>query len=97
MGLLATVAGPLGDQLSKRSTGVILTAGLAASFVLLVVLNVLRQLLFRNPKEPPIVFHWVPFVGSTISYGIDPYHFFFHCRQKVSRILSAKLSRGKDG
>lgn len=56
----------------------------AIGALVLVVLNVARQLLFRNPKEPPVVFHWVPFLGSTIAYGIDPYAFFFSCREKVS-------------
>ncbi|KAL8928274.1 MAG: hypothetical protein Q9208_001984 [Pyrenodesmia sp. 3 TL-2023] len=88
MGLLTIIAEPLGDLLSDRSTGVILTAGLAASSVLLVLLNVLRQLVYRNPGEPPIVFHWVPFVGSTISYGIDPYHFFFNCREKYGDVFT---------
>lgn len=83
MGLLAAIVGPLGDQLSTRSTGVIVAAGFTTFCVLAVVLNVLRQLLFRNPQEPPVVFHWVPFIGSTISYGIDPYVFFFNCRKKV--------------
>ncbi|KAL8997156.1 MAG: hypothetical protein Q9169_003483 [Polycauliona sp. 2 TL-2023] len=88
MGLLGAIAGPLGEQLSKRSTGVILAAGLATFCVLTVILNVLRQLLFRNPKEPPLVFHWVPFIGSTISYGIDPYIFFFNCRKKYGDVFT---------
>ena len=90
MGLLATLAGPLGDHLSNRSAGVIVAAGCAAFFVLVVILNVLRQLLFKNPKEPPIVFHWVPFIGSTLSYGIDPYVFFFRCREKVCPCFSPR-------
>lgn len=50
-----------------------------------IVLNIAYQLFIRRWKttEPPIVFHWVPFLGSTISYGIDPYKFFFACREKV--------------
>ncbi|KAL8873916.1 MAG: hypothetical protein Q9174_000692 [Haloplaca sp. 1 TL-2023] len=88
MGILATVAGPLGDQLSNSSTGAIIAAGLSGVFVLAVVLNVLRQLLLRNPKEPPLVFHWVPFIGSTISYGIDPYAFFFKCREKYGDVFT---------
>lgn len=83
MGLLATIVGPLGEQLSIRSSGAIVAAGFATFCVLAVLLNVLRQLFFRNPKEPPLVFHWIPFIGSTISYGIDPYIFFFNCRKKV--------------
>lgn len=55
-----------------------------AAFVSLVILaNVLKQLLFKDPNEPPLVFHLVPFIGSTITYGIDPFKFFFSCREKV--------------
>lgn len=94
MGLLAAIAGPLGQQLSSRSTGVIVAAALATFCVLAVILNVLRQLLFRTPEEPPLVFHWVPFIGSTISYGIDPYIFFFNCRKKVRPHLSSQSKNG---
>lgn len=83
MGLLATVAGPLNEQLSHRSTGVILSAAFFTFTVLAILFNVLNQLLFKNPNEPPVVFHWVPFFGNTIVYGIDPYKFFFSCREKV--------------
>ncbi len=83
MGLLATIAGPIAELLSNRSTGVVIASGLASLIVLAILLNVLKQSLLRNPNEPPVVFHWVPFIGSTISYGIDPYKFFFRCRQKV--------------
>ena len=53
-----------------------------------ILLNVARQLLIRNPNEPPVVFHWVPFIGSTISYGIDPYTFFFACREKYGDVFT---------
>ncbi|KAL5335244.1 cytochrome P450 [Aspergillus crustosus] len=53
-----------------------------------VVLNVLQQILFKAPNEPPVVFHWFPFVGSTISYGIDPYKFFFSSRAKYGDIFT---------
>lgn len=48
-----------------------------------VVLNVINQLFFYSKNEPPVVFHWFPILGSTISYGMDPYHFFLSCRRKV--------------
>lgn len=58
-----------------------------AAFVSLVILaNVLKQLLFKDPNEPPLVFHLVPFLGNTISYGIDPFEFFFSCREKVQSL-----------
>ncbi|MCJ1397110.1 Lanosterol 14-alpha-demethylase [Xylographa trunciseda] len=88
MGLLAEVAGPLGSLLSSSSTSVLILSSVISFVVLAIVLNVLRQLLFKNPKEPPIVFHWVPFIGSTISYGIDPYVFFFKCREKYGDVFT---------
>ena len=55
------------------------------AFVAAILLNVAYQLLFRvlNRTKPLLVFHWIPFLGSTISYGMDPYKFFFACREKV--------------
>ncbi|KAH0543521.1 Sterol 14-alpha demethylase [Glutinoglossum americanum] len=88
MVLLGTIAAPLADFVANRSAAVIVAAGLAAVSVLAVVLNVLRQLLFKNPNEPPMVFHWVPFIGNTIMYGIDPYKFFFSCREKYGDVFT---------
>jgi sterol 14-demethylase len=45
--------------------------------------NMLRQLLQRSPHEPPLVFYWVPVIGSTIAYGIDPFKFFLKCKAEV--------------
>lgn len=45
--------------------------------------NMLRQLLQRSPHEPPLVFHWIPIIGSTVAYGIDPFRFFLKCKAKV--------------
>lgn len=84
MGVLEQVSGPLAQQVSQRGMGVVVAAGIFSFIVLSVVLNVLNQLLFKNPNEPPVVFHWFPIIGSTISYGPDPYGFFQRCREKVS-------------
>lgn len=84
MGFLSTVVTPLAYDLVATSKAALLIAAFTSVIVLAIVLNVLKQLLFRNPTEPPIVFHWIPFIGSTITYGIDPYKFFFSCREKVS-------------
>ena len=83
MGLLSALIEPWRDQLAFRSTAAIIGAGLIAFAVLIIIVNVLVQLISKNPNEPPVVFHWVPFIGSTIAYGIDPYKFFFACREKV--------------
>lgn len=83
MGILEAITAPLAEQVSQRGTGVVVAAGFAAFLVLAVVLNVLKQLLFKSANEPPVVFHWFPVVGSTVTYGMDPYKFFFDCRAKV--------------
>lgn len=87
MGVLQDVAShPLATQfqtLGWPSQGAILFVGFIA---LSVVLNVLSQLLFKNPNEPPMVFHFFPFIGSTVTYGMDPPTFFRENRAKVGEI-----------
>lgn len=95
MGLLAIVLKRLHEQLSYRSLGAIVAGGLLSFLVLAIVLNVLGQLLLKNPNEPPVVFHWVPFIGSTITYGIHPYDFFFRCQKKVETIWDTQLVDGR--
>ena len=51
--------------------------------LLAIAINVLRQQLPRNKSEPPVVFHWIPFVGSAVSYGTDPCKFYKECRKQV--------------
>lgn len=48
-----------------------------------VLWTILQQLVFKNPHEPPMVFHWLPVIGSTVTYGIDPLKFFAQCEKKV--------------
>ena len=91
MGILEELLSPVSNGLSNLSTGVAITSAFFSFIVLAIVLNVLLQLLLKNPKEPPVVFHWVPFIGSTISYGIDPYKFFFSCREKVRFVKEPNL------
>lgn len=62
--------------------------GFLSLIVVAVIVNVIKQLLFKNPNEPPVVFHWFPFIGSTISYGMDPFQFFFSCRAKYGDIFT---------
>lgn len=52
--------------------------------VALLLINACRQTLFRSKTEPPSVFHWIPYVGSAVSYGMDPVAFFHKYRAKVS-------------
>jgi sterol 14-demethylase len=97
MGLLQTIAAPLANSLSTTSTSLVLALAFATFVVLSIVLNVLKQLLIKNPNEPPIVFHWVPFIGSTVTYGMDPYKFFFSCREKVCWPRRSDVRLGRHG
>jgi len=84
MGILEAVIEPLKAQFPlHHAVGLVVASVFAAFLVLVVVLNVLQQLLFKNPNEPPMVFHLFPVIGSSVTYGIDPYKFFFDCRAKV--------------
>lgn len=87
MGLLEDAAGPLARQFSQL--GIASQVGVVVVGVVLVsvVLNVLSQLLFKNPNEPPLIFHWFPIIGSTITYGIDPPAFFKRNRARVGQSL----------
>lgn len=84
MGVLETILGPLATRINQTPTLYVVGFGIATFIAASILINVLSQIFLKNRNEPPIVFHWVPFIGSTISYGIDPYAFFFKCREKVS-------------
>ncbi|THV07282.1 lanosterol 14-alpha-demethylase [Dendrothele bispora CBS 962.96] len=57
--------------------------------VLAIVLNVLWQVLIPRRKfEPPLVFHWLPIVGSAIEYGNNPLKFFLTCREKYGDVFT---------
>lgn len=56
-----------------------------------VFVNIARQLLLPNQKQPPVVFHWVPWLGSALSYGKDPYKFLFACRNKHGDVFTFVL------
>ena len=88
MGLLNNIANPIQVLLSSASTWQIILLAFATTITSAILVNVFRQLLNRNPNEPPLVFHWVPFIGSTITYGIDPYKFFFACREKYGDVFT---------
>lgn len=88
MGLLNTISDFLTTHLSTTPTWQIVLLALVALTTLSIALNIAHQLLFRNPNEPPVVFHYVPFIGSTITYGIDPFAFFFSCREKYGDVFT---------
>ena len=70
--------------------GKILTS-LACVVVVSIATNIAKQLFFRDPHKPPVVWHWLPLVGSTVDYGQDPYKFFFKCREKYGDFFTFGL------
>ncbi|KAK2462973.1 hypothetical protein APHAL10511_005025 [Amanita phalloides] len=54
-----------------------------------VMLNVIWQFIRpRKANEPPVVFYWLPFVGSAAAYGNQPIDFFFKCRAKYGDVFT---------
>lgn len=85
MGVLQQVCShPLALQFQTLGLGSQVAIVLGGVIALSVLLNVANQILFKNPNEPPVVFHWFPVIGSTITYGMDPPTFFKKNRAKVS-------------
>jgi hypothetical protein len=82
MGLLSETLAPFLADSQQRTP--LFYAGVFAFFIsALVATNIFKQLAFKNPNEPPVVFHIFPFIGSTVTYGIDPIKFFNRCQAKV--------------
>jgi sterol 14-demethylase len=55
-----------------------------ALLALSIIRHIIQQLVFPNKDEPPLVFSWLPLIGSTIEYGTDPYKFYFKYQKKVT-------------
>lgn len=92
MGLLQdTLNGSLAATISHTPTWLLLSASLGGLIALSIVFNVAQQILFRNPNEPPVVFHLLPWIGNTVTYGIDPYAFFLQCRAKYGDVFTFVL------
>jgi len=77
------------DTLPDHVPNLLLT--LTTLSVLVVLTTVLQQLMFKRQDEPPMVFHWLPIIGSTVTYGMDPFGFFAHCQKKVGDADRASL------
>ncbi|TCD62117.1 Lanosterol 14-alpha-demethylase [Steccherinum ochraceum] len=56
--------------------------------IIAIVLNVLYQLLPKDPSRPPVVWHWIPLFGSAASYGQDPIKFYQECGEKYGNIFT---------
>ncbi|CUM56612.1 unnamed protein product [Debaryomyces tyrocola] len=56
------------------------------------IYNLLWQFFYslRNDSVP-LVFHWMPWVGSAVVYGMQPYEFFENCRTKHGDVFAFVL------
>lgn len=84
MGLLETIRSSIASRAGEISTSYIVLLSVGTFIAASILLNVFSQIFLKDKTAPPVVFHWVPFIGSTISYGMDPYSFFFESKEKVS-------------
>ncbi|KAG6845472.1 hypothetical protein H0H87_008832 [Tephrocybe sp. NHM501043] len=60
-------------------------------FFIVQALTFHAQLAPRRATDPPVIFHWLPYVGSAIQYGNDPMNFFFACREKYGDVFTFVL------
>ncbi|KAH8675654.1 cytochrome P450 [Xylariales sp. PMI_506] len=88
MGVFEELAGPLVQQFSQLSTAAQIGTVAGSLLFLSVFWHVAKQILFKNPNEPPMVFSWFPVVGSTITYGMDPPKFFWENKKKHGDIFT---------
>ncbi|KAK7018542.1 lanosterol 14-alpha-demethylase [Favolaschia claudopus] len=57
--------------------------------ILAVFFNVLWQKIApRKASDPPLVFHWLPIIGSAIWYGNDPINFFQTCQERYGNVFT---------
>ncbi|CAK9435333.1 uncharacterized protein LODBEIA_P57020 [Lodderomyces beijingensis] len=56
------------------------------------VYNIVWQLLYSLRKDRvPLVFYWIPWFGSAVGYGQQPYEFFENCRKKHGDVFAFML------
>lgn len=57
-----------------------------------IIYNVVWQFFYSLRKDRvPLVFYWIPWLGSAVGYGMNPYIFFEECRQKHGDVFAFVL------
>jgi len=86
---MSSLVGSLLELIGSYSTTTQICIFLLLSLLSIVSINIFNQLVIpKNPNTPPVVFHLFPFIGSTVSYGIDPYAFLESCRKKYGNVFT---------
>ncbi|WQF77386.1 Putative cytochrome P450 [Colletotrichum destructivum] len=75
------------QPVSTASVAVYGVIGLVA----LILFNACHQGFFRSKTEPPAVFHWIPYIGNAVSYGMDPVAFFIKHRKRYGDVFTFTL------
>ncbi|KAJ1331303.1 sterol 14alpha-demethylase [Microdochium nivale] len=91
MGFVEEVLGPAAGKFAGLGLGAQIGLGLGGFLFFSVLFNVLSQVLFKNPNEPPMVFHLFPLIGSTVTYGMDPPRWMAEQRKKYGDIFTFVL------
>ncbi|GMM36669.1 sterol 14-demethylase [Saccharomycopsis crataegensis] len=56
------------------------------------IYNIVSQLLYKLRKDRvPLVWYWIPWFGSAIPYGMQPYEFFAKCQKQHGDIFAFML------
>ncbi|KAG8216712.1 cytochrome P450 [Butyriboletus roseoflavus] len=90
-GYVATLLESAQNYITNSPGRAILLVVVCSPFIA-IILNILRQLILpRDSSLPPEVFHFIPIIGSAISYGNDPVTFFAQCKEKYGNIFTFVL------
>lgn len=69
-----------------------LTAKISIMILIPFIHNLLWQLYCSiRTDRAPLVFHWIPWFGSAVVYGMQPYDFFENCRAKYGDVFAFVL------
>jgi hypothetical protein len=91
MGIFSTLAEPLERLATTLPLWQLVFLGSTAFITIAVVLNIIRQLFFYDRNAPPVVFHWIPVLGNAVTYGMEPFNFFFKNYEKYGDVFTFVL------
>ncbi|KAF4123391.1 sterol 14alpha-demethylase [Geosmithia morbida] len=89
MGVLEEIAAhPIAQRYLLLGTASQIGIALGSFIALSIVYHITRQLVFKSRNEPPEVFSFFPWFGSTVIYGMDPPTFFATNRAKYGDVFT---------
>ena len=91
MGLFTSLAEPLERLAASLPLWQLVLLGFTAFLTIAITYNIIRQVFFYDRNAPPEVFSLIPVLGSTVTYGIDPFKFFFQCYEKYGDVFTFQL------